>query len=133
VPVIEPDLNALLGVGLLNDDVGRVVLVHVEGCDDDGRLDRVDGKKAYRPARSADTHSKYILATVPPENPQSYAFWLLIVVKICNDESLPETLAGDVTTIRLGRWRTDAPMLRKKAARCQKQRQEADLEETTLH
>jgi hypothetical protein len=74
------------------------------------------------------------LATVLPETHQGYAVWLLVVVEICNDESLTEALSGEVATpIGPGRRSPDAPMLGKKEGRRQRQCQEADLEKAKLH
>ncbi len=98
MPVVEPNLNAFLGVALLDDNVRRTVLVHVDGCDYNLRLIGFEGEQAYIPPRIADAHTKHILAIVLPETHEGYAVWLLVVIEIRIDESLAETLAGGVAT-----------------------------------
>ena len=130
--VIDPDLNTLVRVELFNDNVGRVILIHVDGCDRNRRLTRVDGE-ACRPAGSADTHTECILAAVPPKTAQGYAVWLLIVVEVHNDESLAELPAGKVAATSFDRGITGVPILRNQTMRCQKHREDADLVKTQLH
>ena len=130
--VIDPDLNTLVRVELLNDNVGRVILIHVDGCDRNRRLTRVDGE-ACRPAGSADTHTECILAAVPPKTAQGYAVWLLIVVEVHNDESLAELPASKVAATSFDRGITGVPILRNQTMRCQKHREDADLVKTQLH
>ena len=130
--VIDPDLNTLVRVELFNDNVGRVILIHVDGCDRNRRLTRVDGE-ACRPAGSADTHTECILAAVPPKTAQGYAVWLLIVVEVHNDESLAELPAGKVAATSFDRGITGVPILRNQTLRCQKHREDADLVKTQLH
>jgi len=130
--VIDPDLNTLVRVELFNDNVGRVILIHVDGCDRNRRLTRVDGE-ACRPAGSADTHTECILAAVPPKTAQGYAVWLLIVVEVHNDESLAELPAGKVAATSFDRGITGVPILRNQTMRCQKHREDADLAKMQLH
>jgi hypothetical protein len=130
--VIDPDLNTPVRVELFNDNVGRVILVHVDGCDGNRRLTRVD-REACRSAGSADTHTECISASAPPKTAQGYAVWLLIVVEVRNNESLPELPAGKVAATSFDGGITGMPILRTQTMRCQKHREDADLAKTQLH